>query len=179
MLRVSVLKDLLRESHQDVRLLVELTFQITIANDSKKIKDKVIIGSSILDNQRYYNINQSKVTKDIFSFYIKDKLKFSQEGWNIAQKAVQNIIHANPLSLFNSISYVSGTNFVFEAKNEAILQTGKAKISLKEIKVSIDRLQHDMEEDKILMDKINNFDQVCVMDIISSVSVINFESSIF
>ena len=172
-LRVSVLKDLLREScsnsssnnKNDLRLLVELTFKLNKNEDNKN--NKVVIGCSILDNQRYYNINLSKVSKEYFLQYIKEKLKFSQQGWNIAQKAVQSIIRSNPHHLFDMISYVSGTNLIFEAKNQALGQIEKANKNLTTMKTSIDRLQQDISDDQLFVDQINQLQKVSVIAIVT------------
>lgn len=169
-LRVSVLKNLINESNsissktESLRVLVLLTFQtndfLPNSNCHKNTKE-VIVGSTIINNQRLYMINSSKVSKEKFVTFIKEKLHFAhQSQWNIAQKSVQNIINATPSSLFDIICYAAGTHLILEAKNQAIAQAEKSRQQLVNVKQLIDQLQQEVCDDQVLADRIRAFHQV-------------------
>ena len=96
---------------QSERVFCQLTFV--------KGNETVKLAGLITDKQRVYKVNGLKVTKEKLKFTLQHTLGFAKDSvcWLIGQSSVHKIIAASPKSLYDCLTFVSGTHTLLATRD--------------------------------------------------------------
>ncbi len=114
------------------------------------------VESILSENERSYYINKVKVTRENFLANISLFLRIPKEKflWNISQRAVNEIISADPKKLFNTLCFISGTYELMEAKDNSKNKIIKSKQNIKLVEDLINRLLIQNGKENEMIDRL-------------------------